>query len=155
MARPPPSGASGRLAPIFDHRSGGLLVGHDTQDVARGRYLGETQDDRRTRATLLDALAVAVLEGADAAVRLATTTTSPTLSVPVWTSTVATGPRPLSSSASTTVPDCRALRVGLQLLDVGDDLDRVDQVVDALARARRDGHQRRVAAVLLDDHAVL
>ena len=29
------------------------------------------------------------------------------------------------------------------------------QVVDALARARADGHQRRVAAVLLDDHAVL
>ena len=38
---------------------------------------------------------------------------SPTLSVPSCTSTVATGPRPLSSLASSTVPD--ALRFGLAL----------------------------------------
>ena len=38
---------------------------------------------------------------------------SPTESVPSWTSTVATGPRPLSSFDSSTVPE--ALRLGLAL----------------------------------------
>ena len=38
---------------------------------------------------------------------------SPTFSVPSWTSTVATGPRPRSSLASSTAPD--ALRFGLAL----------------------------------------
>ena len=42
-----------------------------------------------------------------------TTMMSPTLSVPVWTSAVATGPRPLSSFASTIVPI--ASRFGLAL----------------------------------------
>ena len=42
-----------------------------------------------------------------------TTMMSPTLSVPVWTSAVATGPRPLSSLASTIVP--MASRFGLAL----------------------------------------
>ena len=42
-----------------------------------------------------------------------TTMMSPTLSVPVWTSAVATGPRPLSSLASTIVPI--ASRFGLAL----------------------------------------
>ena len=42
-----------------------------------------------------------------------TTMMSPTLSVPVWTSAVATGPRPLSSLASTIVP--MAARFGLAL----------------------------------------
>ena len=40
-------------------------------------------------------------------------TVSPTLSVPSWTRIVATGPRPLSSLASSTVPD--ALRFGFAL----------------------------------------
>ncbi len=42
-----------------------------------------------------------------------TTMMSPTLSVPVWTSAVATAPRPLSSCASTIVP--MAVRYGLAL----------------------------------------
>ena len=44
---------------------------------------------------------------------LPTTTMSPTRSVPVWTISVATGPRPLSSCASITVPT--ASRFGLAL----------------------------------------
>ena len=60
-----------------------------------------------------------------------TTMMSPTLSVPVWTSAVATGPRPLSSCASTIVPIARALRVGLELLEVGDEQDHLDQLVEA------------------------
>ena len=59
-----------------------------------------------------------------------TTMMSPTLSVPVWTSAVATGPRPLSSWASTIVPIGGALRVGLELLEVGDEQDHLDELVE-------------------------
>ena len=48
-------------------------------------------------------------------------------------------------------------RFGLafELLDVRDEQDRLEQVVDALAGLRADGHERHVAAVLLDDDAAL
>ena len=45
---------------------------------------------------------------------------------------VTTGPRPGSSLDSITAPEASALAVGLQLLQLGDDLDRVEQVVEAL-----------------------
>ena len=84
-----------------------------------------------------------------------TTMMSPTLSVPVWMRAVATGPRPLSSSASTIVPIGAPLRVRLELLEVGDQQDHLDQLVEALAALGRDRHERHVAAVLLDHDAGL
>ena len=51
--------------------------------------------------------------------------------------------------------DGRPLRVGLELLEVGDEQDHLDQLVEPDAGPRRDGHERRVAAVLLDDDAGL
>ena len=51
--------------------------------------------------------------------------------------------------------DRRPLRVGLELLEVGDEQDHLDQLVEPDAGPRRDGHERRVAAVLLDDDAGL
>ena len=51
--------------------------------------------------------------------------------------------------------DRRPLRVGLELLEVRDEQDHVDEVVEPDAGLRRHGHQRRVAAVLLDDDAGL
>ena len=48
-----------------------------------------------------------------------------------------------------------ALRVGLELLEVGDEQDHLDQLVEAQAGLGRDGHERHVAAVLLDDDAGL
>ena len=84
-----------------------------------------------------------------------TTMMSPTLSVPVWTRAVATGPRPLSSLASTIVPTADALRVGLELLEVGHEQDHLDQLVEADPGLGRDRDERHVAAVLLDDDAGL
>ena len=51
--------------------------------------------------------------------------------------------------------DGRPLRVRLELLEVGDEQDHLDQLVEPDAGPRRDGHERRVAAVLLDDDAGL
>ena len=48
-----------------------------------------------------------------------------------------------------------ALRVGLELLEVGDQQDHLDQLVEPDAGLRRDRHERHVAAVLLDDDAGL
>ena len=47
------------------------------------------------------------------------TTMSPTLSVPRWTSTVATGPRPWSSCASITTPSAGRSGIGLELEHLG------------------------------------
>ena len=84
-----------------------------------------------------------------------TTMMSPTLSVPVWTSAVATGPRPLSSLRLDDRADGVALRVGLELLEVGDEQDHLDQLVEPESGLGRDRHERHVAAVLLDDDARL
>ena len=65
------------------------------------------------------------------------TSASPTRSVPRWIRTVTTGPRPGSSLDSITVPEASVLRVGLQLLEVGDDLDRLQQGVQALRASWR------------------
>ncbi len=84
-----------------------------------------------------------------------TTMMSPTLSVPVWTSAVATGPRPLSSCASTIVPT--AARFGLALSSWRSATSRIISISSSRpeARLRRDRHERHVAAVLLDDDAGL
>ena len=59
-------------------------------------------------------------------------------SVPRWTSTVASGPRPLSSLASTTVAFGGAVGIGLQLEDFGLELDRLEQLVEVGLLERRD-----------------
>ena len=48
-----------------------------------------------------------------------------------------------------------ALRVGLELLEVGDEQDHLDQLVEPESGLGRDRHERHVAAVLLDDDARL
>ena len=84
-----------------------------------------------------------------------TTMMSPTLSVPVWTSAVATGPRPLSSSASTIVPT--AARFGLALSSWRSATSRIISIRSSRPDPGlgRDRDERHVAAVLLDDDAGL
>ena len=65
------------------------------------------------------------------------TSASPTRSVPRWIRIVTTGPRPGSSLDSITVARGLGVAVGLQLLEVGDDLDRVEQRVEALRASWR------------------
>ena len=84
-----------------------------------------------------------------------TTMMSPTLSVPVWTSAVATGAATLVQLRLDDRADRRALRVGLELLQVGDQQDHLDQLVEPDPGLGRDRHHRHVAAVLLDDDAGL
>ena len=80
---------------------------------------------------------------------------SPTLSVPVWTSTVATGAATLVQLGLDDRADRRPLGVRLELLEVGDQQDHLDQRVEAHPGLGRDRHDRHVAAVLLDDDAGL
>ena len=73
------------------------------------------------------------------------TTMSPTWSVPRWTSTVATAPRPRSTLASiTTHPSARAVGVGGQLQELRLQEDRLLQPVEVepLGRRNLDGEQR-------------
>ena len=83
------------------------------------------------------------------------TSASPTRSVPRWIRTVTTGPRPGSSLDSITAPEASASRVGLQLLEVGDDLDRVEQRVEALVGLRADVDELDLPAPLRRLQAVL
>ena len=65
------------------------------------------------------------------------TRASPTASVPRCTSTVATGPRPLSRCASITVPRAWPVGIALQLLEVGDQQERLEEGVEVHLRAWR------------------
>ena len=80
---------------------------------------------------------------------------SPTRSVPRWISTVASGPRPLSSLASTTAPSAGAVGIGLQLQDLGLERDRLEQLVEIGLLQRRDLDVLDLAAHVLDDDLVL
>ena len=61
---------------------------------------------------------------------------------------VTTGPRPGSSLDSTTTPDAGAFAVGLELLELGDDEQRVEQVLEADLRLRGDVDELDLAAPL-------
>ena len=63
---------------------------------------------------------------------------SPTLSVPSCTRIVATGPRPLSSLASSTVPDALRLGLALSSLHLGDEQDHLEQRIEVLLLLGRD-----------------
>ncbi len=137
MARPDCSGAAPALA-LLDHRAGRLLVGHDAQDVARCGHLGEAEDDGRRRwAGLGDPLAAAVLQGADAAVRVADDDDVADLERAGLDEHRGHRAAALVQLRLDDGADGGALGVGLELLDVGDDQDRVEQVVDAGARRAR------------------
>ena len=81
-------------------------------------------------------------------------TMSPRFSVPDCTSTVATGPRPLSRRDSITMPLRGRVLRRLQLEHFGLQQNRVEQRVDALAGLRRHRDELHVAAVFLRQHAL-
>ena len=68
---------------------------------------------------------------------------------------VTTGPRPGSSLDSTTTPEASVVGVGLELLELGDDADRLEQVVEALLGLGRDVDELGVAAPLRGLEAAL
>ncbi len=86
--------------------------------------------------------------------RCPTTTASPTCSVPRWTSTVATGPRPRSSFASMTTPRAGAVGFALSSWTSATEQDHLEQVVDARCVFLADTLTNEVvAAPLLGDDA--
>ena len=80
---------------------------------------------------------------------------SPARSVPRLTSTVATGPRPFSMLDSSTTPTARPVCGALRSSTSACSSIGLEQLVDALARARRDVDEHHVAAPFLGDHVLL
>ena len=85
------------------------------------------------------------------------TTGSPTRSVPRSTSTVATGPRPWSRLDSSTNARAGASRIGAErrVVEVGDEQDRLEELVHADARARGHLVDDGVATPLLGNQLLL
>ena len=120
----------------------------DDADVLAG--LGDAVEaehlDRVAGRGLLDALAVEVVHRADAAPVGAGDERVADAQRAALDEDVTTGPRPGSSLDSMTTPDAVGARVGLELLELGDDLERVEQVVEADAASwprRRRTRSRR------------
>ena len=79
---------------------------------------------------------------------------SPTCSVPRWTSTVPTGPRPRSSLASMITPSAARSGLALSSSTSACSSDRFEQLVEADLLQRRDLDLERVAAQAFDDDLV-
>ena len=148
-----PAGRRGGRAGALDERPGGLLVGDDAQDVAGLR--APSPRPRTTAADdgpdLLGPLAGRVLEGADLAVGLAD---DDDVADPQRAGLDDDGGHRAAALVHLGLDDRAdggALRVGLQLLEVGDEQDHLEELLEADPRLRRDRHERHVAAVLLDD----
>ena len=71
---------------------------------------------------------------------------SPTRSVPLSTSAVTTGPRPGSRFDSSTSARAGAFGFAVELLELGDQQQRLEQLVDTLTGGRGDVEDDRVAA---------
>ena len=82
------------------------------------------------------------------------TTRSPTFSVPRWTSTVATTPRPRSSLASMIVPCASRSGVGAHVEQLGLQLHRLDQLVEVGVLGGADRDAQHVAAEILEHDVV-
>ena len=80
---------------------------------------------------------------------------SPTLNVPLRTSTVATGPRPRSSCASMTVPIAGTRRIGLQVLHFRNQQNHFEHQVEVLVRLGGYRHHDRVAAPIFRQQAAI
>ena len=86
---------------------------------------------------------------------LPTTKLSPARSVPFCTSTVATGPRPRSSLASSTVPLAGRSGTGLEVLQVGNQADHFHQQVEIRLLLGGNVHEHRAAAPVLGHQATV
>ena len=114
------TGLAAVLAGLADG-AGDLLVGRGTELVA-----GLGHRDRPSTWTGVDGPAVLTCSPLSLIIARTlphaapATIGSPTLSSPLSTSTVATGPRPLSRLASSTMPLARPVGVGAEVLELGD-----------------------------------
>ena len=151
-----PSPAMPAAAVVSASVTGGLLVRNHAEDVAGlGQALEADDLDRRRRLGLLDALAGGIVQRADAAPRA---TDADDLADCERAGLDEDGGHVAAALVDLRLddrPDRLAVRVGLEVLEVGDEEDHLHQVVDpgALLGADRDGDD--VAAVLLDQDLVV
>ena len=80
---------------------------------------------------------------------------SPTRSVPLRTSMVATGPRPLSSLASSTVPMRGPAGIRLEILDIGDQQNHLEQQIEVLAGFGGNRDHDHIAAPIFRQQAAI
>ncbi len=80
---------------------------------------------------------------------------SPTRSVPLRTSTVATGPRPRSSLRFEHVPMAGRLGIGLQILQIGHQQNHFEQQIEVLLRLGGNRHHDGVAAPIFGQQAAV
>jgi hypothetical protein len=139
-----------RLARSPRERAGGAVVLDDADELAGlGDGVEPEHLDRHRGTRGLHARAVEVVHRRTRPQWAPATTASPTFSVPRWTRTVTTAPRPGSSLDSMTWPGGVGVRVGLELLDLGQQQDRLHQLVEVLLRLGRHVDEHGVAAPLL------
>ena len=125
------------------------VVLDDADELARlGDRVEAEHLDRHRRAGLLDAGAVEVVHRAHAAPVGADERVAD-LQRAALDEHRTTAPRPGSSLDSMTWPEAVGVRVGLELLDLGHQQDRLDQVVEVLLGLGRDVDEHRLAAPLL------
>ena len=145
------------MGPGLGDRARSLVVGCDAELVAGERHVVETEHlDRVPTAPASGTwLAVLVEHRADPSPRAAGDDRVAHAQRAASTSTVTTGPRPWSRLRLEHEARARRLRVARELLDVGDEQDRVEQLVDAEAPAAGDLDDDRVAAPLLGHELLL
>ena len=134
----------------------GLLLLEHGEDVAGFRHVIEAEDlDRYGRAGLLDVLAAVVDHGADLAVRRAADDRVADAQRAVLDEDRRDRAAALVELGLDDDAARIAVRVGLELLDFGDEQDHLEEVIDANLLLSRDRDHDRVSAVFLRHEALL
>ena len=134
----------------------GLLVGHDAEDVPRLGDIGQAEDeDRARRLSPADVLPLVVGHRADLPEVLPDDDEVAALQRAGLDEDRGDGAPALVHVRLDDPSDRRSVRIRLEIGDVRDEQHDIDEVLEALLRARRHRGERRVAAVLLHRDAVL
>ena len=134
----------------------GLLLLEHGEDVASFRHVVEAEDlNRYGRAGLLDVLAAVVDHGADLAVRRAADDGVADAQRAVLDEDRRDRAAALVELGLDDDAARIAVRVGLELLDFGDEQDHLEEVIDADLLLSRDRDHDRVSAVFLRHEALL
>src|SRR6266850_306158 len=145
------------IAPVLrDERLRGLFVGDGAEHIARLGHVGQAEDLDRSRGLRpADVLALVVRHGAHAAEGDARDDEVAALERAVLHQDRRDRAAARVHVRLDNVSHRGTVGLRLQLGDVGDEEHDLEELLDALLRARGDRAERRVSAVLLDRHVVL
>jgi hypothetical protein len=135
------------LAPLVRQVARLAVVGDDPRQLACRRRLVEAENLDRIAGNRAPLLALVVEQRLDPAVRVAATIASPTLSVPRWTSMVATAAPDVDPRLDDRARPPRSDSPSGPRAEVGDE-HLLEQVVEVLLRLRRDLRELRRRPVL-------